>query len=141
MTAIECAASGVIVKDPTIRDTKTGKPWASLTLRIGDGDTAQWLRCSIFGEHVSDVAQLKSGAALYIEGKIRSDSYQTHDGTQRHGLSASCFVARPLGMIGQKRLKSERKTAPSAAKQHYARPSHLTSEPRQSSGPDAEIPF
>lgn len=103
MDKIECAAAGRIVNDPTMRETKAGKPWASVTLHIGDGDAAQFLQCAIFGEHAGEVANLKAGALLYVEGQLSLNSYTTAAGEQRHGLKATCFVARPLAMIGQKR--------------------------------------
>jgi single-stranded DNA-binding protein len=74
---IEAAFTGVLSRDPELRTSKTGKPFASLNLGVVVGQTddgkdhIQWLRATCFGETAERIAaNAKKGSQAYVEGSL-----------------------------------------------------------------------
>lgn len=79
---------GRLGKDPTLKVLATGTPIASLALATSrrvpskDSDSkfeevTQWHRISVWGKHAENCAQyLKKGSRVYVEGEIRSSTFE-----------------------------------------------------------------
>ena len=118
MIGIECAFVGRMGQPPSIRESRNGKPWASFTVGVGEGDSLQWVRVAAFGDMATAAASLEKGTSVYVEGRIRLDAWQK-DGQERHGLSVAASCVTPLGQIGKRRPRRDKA---SEDKRHWAAP-------------------
>jgi single-strand DNA-binding protein len=112
MKGIECAFEGALGRDPELKTSRNGKPYAMMNIVVtvgqdADGnDIGQWLRVSVFGPLAQDTAATaRKGSKLYVEGSLTLDSWQAADGEKRWGLSVMAWKAIVLGQIGQRRPK------------------------------------
>jgi single-stranded DNA-binding protein len=116
MNAIECAFTGRIGQEPTLKESKSGKPWLSLSAAVGEGDDVQWLQLAIFGSRAEELAgSLKKGDRIYAEGRLRVNSWQAKDGSRQFGLSVAASLVQPLGQIGAKRPRKPKAMASKSA--------------------------
>jgi single-stranded DNA-binding protein len=101
MSAIECAFFGALGRDAEAKTSKNGKNYLRLNMRVGDGETAQWISVTAFDQRAIEQAdKFVKGARVYVEGKLSSDEWTAQDGTKRHGLSVMSWHCR-LSEIGR----------------------------------------
>ena len=86
---------GNLGADPEIRQTKAGKPVATLSIATSDSwkdkttgerqGRTEWHRVVIFSEGLCRIAEqyLKKGAKIYIEGELRTRKWQDKDGADK----------------------------------------------------------
>ena len=66
---IECAFFGTLGRDCERKVSSTGKKYLRLSVRVGDGDGAQWVSVLAFDPEAVEVAdKLVQGARVYVEG-------------------------------------------------------------------------
>ncbi|CCB65244.1 single-stranded DNA-binding protein [Hyphomicrobium sp. MC1] len=95
---IECAFIGRVMERSELKTSAAGKPWTSVRLAVGDGETAQFVRCALFGELAERLASsIDKGSKLYVEGSIRLDRWRTASNEERSGLSVAASKAEPVG--------------------------------------------
>jgi len=105
MSGIECA---FVARTGTDAELKTGqssgKAWGTVRAVVGSGDTEQWVQIVTFGEGAHALLEgLQKGARVYVEGKIKLDTYTGKDGTPRSGLKVSASKIERLGEIGMRK--------------------------------------
>jgi single-strand DNA-binding protein len=111
MNTIECAFAGRIGQEPA-KESKAGKPWLSFSVAVGEGDDVQWLQVAAFGARATELAgSLKKCDRVYIEGRLRLNTWTGKDGTAQAGLSMAASLVQPLGQIGAKRPSKPKATA------------------------------
>ena len=94
---------GALGRDAEAKTSKTGKPYLRVNVRVGDGDTAQWVNATVFDTKAIEVVdKLVKGARVYLEGRIALDEWAGQDGVKRHGLSVMSWHCR-LAQIGRNR--------------------------------------
>lgn len=84
---IEALIQGQIVGEPQKRQTRDGKAFYTVLLRVsaGDGD-ALFVSLTTFSETAGDrLAALSIGASLSAVGAFEQYQYQAKDGTDRNG--------------------------------------------------------
>jgi single-strand DNA-binding protein len=65
-------------------------------------DHTEWHRCSIFGKTAEFVANyLNQGDMVYVEGRIRTRSWEDKDGIKRYTTEINVDVITPLGSKSQ----------------------------------------
>jgi single-stranded DNA-binding protein len=115
MSGIEAAFFGVLGRDAEAKTSKAGRQYLRLSLRVGDGESAQWVSVMAFDPAVIEVAaQMVKGARVYCEGSLRLDNLTAQDGTEKHTLSAMSFFCR-LAEIGRNKPRRERAEDPEAS--------------------------
>lgn len=130
---------GYVGEDPKIINTSNGKTMATLTVATTergytkkDGTTSEdrteWHNIVLFGK-LAEIARdyIRKGAALYIQGKMRTRSYDDKDGIKRYVTEVHADTVQML----------DRRS--SSTSQQYA-------EPQQSFGyqqpmNDPDLPF
>lgn len=139
MSQIECALFGVLGRDAEPKISQSGKSYLRLSIRVGDGDSAQWVSVLAFDERALEVAEkLVAGARVYVEGKLNTSEWTGQDGEKRFGLSVMSWHCR-LSQIGRQKVRRERSDATVAG--GYASPRSAPAG-RLSGAPfDDEIPF
>jgi single-stranded DNA-binding protein len=113
MTATALLA-GRVFRDPERRTSKTNKPFASLTIRVGDGDAAVWWKCVAFSEStIDELMKLGDGDSVAVTGSFKVEPYEKH-GQQRLGFTV--FADRVLSLLPVKRDRAaeRRESAPAA---------------------------
>jgi single-strand DNA-binding protein len=100
---IQAAFTGKLGQDAELKTSKHGKPWASLHVAV-DGaseEATTWIRVVMFGEWATELHPvLKKGAEVYVEGKLRLESWVGRDSRERSGLSVAVAKLVVLGRIG-----------------------------------------
>jgi single-stranded DNA-binding protein len=78
---IEAAFWGVPGRDPELKASKSGTPYAGMNLVVpagksDDGDVSQWVRVTCFGETAKAIAaRTKKGDRIYIEGTLTLNTW------------------------------------------------------------------
>ena len=119
---IECAMFGTLGGDAEQKVSKTGKPYLRFSMRVGDGDGAQWLSVLAFDPEAVELAdRFLKGARAYVEGKLSTSEWTGQDGEKRLGLSVMSFHTR-LAQIGRQKLRRDTEKVSVAAGQTYHSP-------------------
>jgi len=127
---------GNLGKDPEVRALEGGAKVASFSLATTESyknkegqkvDSTEWHNIVVW-RGLAEVAEkyLKKGSQIYLEGKIRTRTWDDKDGNKRYTTE---IIADTFTMFGAKRddaqpLSSTQETAPPAAP-----------------GPDDDLPF
>lgn len=84
---------GHLAGDADLRSGGTGRPYMLFTIAINDNWTTKegkenkrvdWIDCFMFGDRASSIApMLVKGKAIFVEGKLRKDSYE-RDGKMQY---------------------------------------------------------
>lgn len=101
---------GRLTRDPEVRYTAKGQAVARLDLAVNrrykDG-TGEWREEATFVAVTvwRDAAErarerLKKGSPLYVEGRLKSTSWETKDGQKRTGLEVEAFRLQFLAKTG-----------------------------------------
>ncbi|MGA7323429.1 MAG: single-stranded DNA-binding protein [Rhodomicrobium sp.] len=118
MKGIEAAFFGGLGREVDLRTSKSGKPWASLSIMVETGEEdadghakAQWIKVAVFGENAERLAGTQKGTRLYTEGTLKLDEWKDKDGFDKHGLSVAAWKCEKVGSsaIGRNRPKVEKK--------------------------------
>jgi len=108
---IAALLSGVVQRAPESRMSKAGKPFVTTTLRIKDGDGAQFWRLFVFSESAqAEIMRLGDGDALSVQGVPKFELYRPEGGEPRVSLSLTVDAVLAL-----KQPPKERKPKPDKA--------------------------
>src|ERR1700730_4553939 len=89
--------TGTIFREVAQRTSKTGKAYAYATLRAKDGDTAQFIRVTVFSESSQvDLLQLSEGDAVAVTSALKAELYTGNDGATKLSLSIVADKILPL---------------------------------------------
>ena len=146
MTVNKVILVGNLGADPEVKQTRSGTTVARLRLatseRVKDGDQwtdhTEWHRVVLFGRSAENAGRyLTKGSQVYIEGKLRTSSWETDKGEKRYSTEVIADVMRFIGSrqgggAGQRQPAAQR---PPAAR-HDA-----PSWGNQRTQDDADIPF
>ena len=93
MTLNKMMVIGNLGQDPEMRYTPSGQAVTNFSIATNyryttaDGETreeTEWFRVSVFGRQAESCNQyLAKGRKVYVEGRLRSRSYETRDGEKR----------------------------------------------------------
>ena len=112
MTGIESAFTGRIGQEPMLKESKTGRPWLSFSVAVGEGDDVQWVQVAAVGTKAEELAgAVKKSDRVYVEGRLKLNTWTGKDGTAQAGLGVAASLVQPLGQIGAKRSKPKKATA------------------------------
>src|SRR3712207_2147304 len=112
MNGLHCAFTGRLGTDPDRKYTRTGKPLLSFSVAVDENSTAteeraapdtQWVRVTCWDQRAEELADvLKKGSLVYVEGKLRQNTWTAADGAERHGLNVSAWRVDVQGAIGKR---------------------------------------
>lgn len=112
MSAIECAFFGALGRDAERKTSGSGKDYLRLNVRVGDGDSVQWINVTAFDQDAIDTTdKLVKGARVYIEGRLSVSEWTASDGAKRHGLSVMSWHCRLAAIGRNKKSESKREVA------------------------------
>lgn len=85
---IECAAWGVVARDPELKTGKSGTPYCAVSVGVTvdqdaetGKDVVQWCRVTAFKETAQQAARtLTKGSRCYFEGSLTLNRWRTSDG-------------------------------------------------------------
>lgn len=104
MRGIQCALTGKLHQDVELKTSKTGKPYLTFSVAIdmeASEEATTWARVVVFGGLATELhPALRKGAEVYVEGKLRLESWTGRDGRERTGLSVAAARVEVLGKIG-----------------------------------------
>jgi single-stranded DNA-binding protein len=112
---IECAFFGSLGKIAEPKTSASGKRYLRLSVRVGDGDGAQWVSVLAFDPEAIEVAdKLVAGARVYVEGRLELSEWTGSNGVKRQGLNVLSWHCR-LPHIGRNRPKKKLSQEPASA--------------------------
>src|ERR1700691_2756410 len=101
---------GRLTRDPEVRYTPKGQAVARVDLAVNrrfKDSTGEWREEATFvpvtvwrdaAERVRE--RLKKGSPIYVEGRLRSSSWETKDGQKRSGLEVEAYRLQFLAKAG-----------------------------------------
>lgn len=102
---IEALTTGELIADPVERQTRTGKPFWTATLRVPAGSESILVGLAVFSETAGGrLAQLRKGAKLAAAGTLEPATWTGKDGTERTGWR---LTASELLSVHQARKRRE----------------------------------
>jgi hypothetical protein len=118
--------SGVIFRPPIQKISKAGRPYTTLTVKVGDDTGASdfWSVLSFSESSQFELLRLEIGDAVSCRGKMELKTYTASDGTTRIGRTI--FADAALGL----------RPAPRTPKPKAAKPA-----PTQETTPASAAPF
>ena len=109
-TGIEIACCAVLIKDAVVRTAQSGRDWVSARAVVdaGKGNEEMVVIAGFSPEIVNIASLLKQHVKIYVEGKIRLRSWQDSSNGEVHPqLAITASKIEPMGVIGQKRVKTK----------------------------------
>ena len=101
---------GHLGRDPELRYTSSGTPVCNFSVAVSrrwsgrDGEQqeeTEWFRVTAWNKLAETCANyLTKGRQVYIEGRIRLDTYTAQDGQERSNLAVTAFEMQMLGSRG-----------------------------------------
>lgn len=132
---LECAFWGTLGRDPELRTSKAGNPFASLNVAVTVGkddagkDVTQWVRVTAFGDSAERIAaQAEKGARVYVEGSLTLNHWKAADGEKRTDLQVAAFKVEKVGAIGKNRPRRDNGAGQEPGRQPYTEPAELNDE-------------
>ncbi|WP_407659908.1 single-stranded DNA-binding protein [Methylocystis suflitae] len=106
-------ASGTIFRPVEIRTAKSGRLFASTTLKCRDGDSMTWVKVLAFSDHTIEAFQrLGDGDGVAVQGVLRSEVYTSRDGETRVALTIIADqVCPPRARPRQRKPKPKEETS------------------------------
>lgn len=92
------------------------------------------------------LADLAAGARVYVEGRLKLETWTDGEGRERTGLKVAASLVQPIAQIGRKKPAKPREAASGGSRSEAVyKPLGASlaggSAERRYSGPDSEIPF
>ena len=107
---LETAFWGTLGKDPELKTSKAGTPYAGMNVVVVTGttddgkDVSQWLRVTCFGDTAKAIAsRAKKGDRVYVEGTLTMSQWNDAQGEVRHGLNVAAWKCERVASIGKSR--------------------------------------
>lgn len=105
---------GNLGKDPEIRQVPNGDSVANFNIAITEKytnkagekvETTEWVTCVLWRK-LAEIAEkyLKQGSSVYVEGKIKTRSWDDNDGNKRYTTEVT---VHEMQMFGGKKSSSE----------------------------------
>ena len=121
MRGIEAALWGVLGKDPELKISKGGTPFATMNVvvtvgKADDGkDVSQWIRVACFGETAEKIAaRARKGDRVYCEGTLTQNTWTVANGDTKTGLNLAAWKVEKLAAIAKNRQFREKGHEPPA---------------------------
>jgi single-stranded DNA-binding protein len=137
--SILCGFVGTLTADAINRTSAGGKNWTALNVRVGTGQATQWCSVAVFGDDAAAVASLKTGAAVYCEGRLELRRWENHGGHKMSGLSVVATFSRPIDL--KAKPKREKKDEPPGSGRERAARSDSRPNGNSGSAFNDDIPF
>lgn len=119
MSGIEAAFFGQLGRDAEPKTSKSGKTYLRLSVRVGDGDAAQFISVLAFdADAIAAADRYLRGARVYVEGRLSLNEWTNADGVVKAGLSVLSWHCR-LAQIGRNKVKREAEQVSVAAGKTY----------------------
>ena len=142
---------GNVGKDPEVRHLDSGVAVATFSLATSEtynaknGErvtTTEWHNIVLW-RGLAEVAEkyVKKGMQLYVEGRIRSRSYDDKDGVKRYITEINGDVMRMLGSKDSSSGSSSQGGSSNSASSQNATPPSFSEPDMEDSGGDEDLPF
>jgi len=108
---IECAFWATLGKDPELKTSRAGTPYAGMNAVVVTGttdegkDVSQWLRVTCFnGTAEAIAAEAKKGDRVYVEGTLTLNTWADKaTGEAKTGLNVAAWKVERVASIGKSR--------------------------------------
>jgi single-strand DNA-binding protein len=114
MRGIEAAFWATLGKDPELKTSKGGRPFATMNAAVimGEADDGreinQWVRLVAFGDTAEKIAgAAKKGDRVYCEGSLTLNNWTAATGEMKTGLNLAAFKCEKVPAIGRNKPKRE----------------------------------
>jgi Single-strand binding protein family len=107
MSEIDAAFHGTLGKDAEPKVSNAGNPYVRLSVRVGSGDSAQWVSVLAFSD-LDDIGALEKGDKVYCEGTLTATAWiDQKSGEARPSLTMMAARVIPTHAIGRRRERRQ----------------------------------
>jgi single-stranded DNA-binding protein len=132
MTAL-VLVSGALSRAPEVKTSKSGKPYASATIRVAADSAAEFWSILAFSDSVqAEHVRLDEGDKVSVQGSLKVEPYTARDGQTR--INRTVFADHVLALRQPPRERKPRVSASSAS-------DGVSQGPSNDGGPNDAIPF
>jgi hypothetical protein len=138
---IAALVAGSLFRAPEQRISKAGRPFASATLKVKDGEGVQFIRLVIFSESaMAELMRLAEGDALSAQGSFKAELYAKDGDAPKLSLS---IVADQILALKQppKQREAKPKTPPQEPQDTRSRQEKCAGSWTPAGGPSDPLPF
>jgi single-stranded DNA-binding protein len=136
---ITALISGSLFRNPECRTSKSGKVFATATLRINDGDGSQYVRLVAFSESAqAALLRLKDGDCFSAQGQFKAEIYAKDGGEPKLSLSIIADQILALRQPAKQRKEQAPEPRPEDTRSRQAR---CAGSWAPGGGPDDDIGF
>jgi Single-strand binding protein family len=105
---IHALVTGALWEAPAQHTSKNGNPFVAATVKIKDGDGAQWVKVLAFPTDAQDaLLRLGAGDAISVQGSLKADVYQPPNRDARINLTVFVELVLPLRAPPKERKKEQ----------------------------------
>ena len=103
---LHTAFFGSLARDSEVKTAKSGKPYMRFSVRVSDGDNAQYVSVMAFdAETIGLTDKMLKGASVYVEGRLALEEYEK-DGVKRQIMSVMAWHCR-LSQMGRNKPRRD----------------------------------
>jgi single stranded DNA-binding protein len=122
MDGLVCAFIGRVGQDAELKWTQNGTSLVNVSVLVQDSKASegerQWIRVGHFGDDAEDLSQqLVKGTEVYVEGRLKMNTWTGQDGAPRSGLNVTAWKLEPVGQIGRRAPRPMRAGTSSSRRQ------------------------
>lgn len=122
--------SGALFRAPERKISRSGKSYVSATIRVRDGDAAQFWRVTIFSDSAGEeLMRLSAGDAVSAQGPMSAELYRPDDGEPRLSLSLIADHVLALRQPKKSREKAADSRSDSASRHRATERRQCASDP------------
>jgi single-strand DNA-binding protein len=115
VNGIVSALTGRLGRDPEFKLAMSGKRYVTFSVAVDQAEhrtedrpevETQWVKVVAFEElaqRLEDEGRLTKGCQVYVEGRLKLETWYTPQGEHRASLSVSAWTVQPMGQIGRRR--------------------------------------
>ena len=101
--------SGKLFRDPQSKTSGSGKVYCTATIKVGQGDDAQWWRLVTFSDSaIEELLALRDGDGIAASGSFKAEVYEAREGMR---VSLSILADRVISAKRQKRERDKERLA------------------------------
>ncbi len=142
---------GRLTRDPEVRYTPRGQAVCRLDIAVNrrfKDSSGEWreeatfVPVTVWREAAERCRErLKKGSAVYVEGRLKSSTWETKDGQKRSGLDVEAYRLQFLTKAALEEGSENADAGEAEASTGGGEPAAVVAEPKAASRGEDEIPF
>lgn len=109
---IHALVNGALFRAPEKKNSKSGRPFVSATIKARDGEATSWVKLLVFSDSAgAELMRLSDGDAVSAQGALKVETYD-RDGLTKVSLTIVADQVLALRQPPRERKKPKQEDAP-----------------------------